>query len=310
MERIILFRFHKDPVICKNRLRLLKRFNPDIQIFGLYGGPEKDYKKFQKKLKFYLGDIYCIQGKTASWKWRNGDLAIRLWYKKIGKTLSFDMLHVVEWDLLLFDSLDKIYKDIPKDGVGLTALTLLKKVERDWPWVSKEPHKSEWNALLNFVRDKFNYNQEPYTCKGPALCLPKRFLERYSSIEIPELCNDELRLSLFSQIFGFKLYDTCFYKRWSNESEKEFFNCDGHEINLSIISKELVKYSGRRVFHPFQRILIFNCIDYEINLSNTIEELVKFFTRRVFHLLKNTLPGCEGLIVNPWRINRTKQSQI
>jgi len=50
MKRIILFRFHTNVDICKNRLRLLKKYNPEVKIFGLFGGQERDLEKFQKIL--------------------------------------------------------------------------------------------------------------------------------------------------------------------------------------------------------------------------------------------------------------------
>lgn len=289
MKRIILFRFHRDPGICRNRLRLLKKLNPDIQIFGLYGGPEKDYRKIQNRLKHYLEDIYYIQGKPDFWKWAHSDLAVRLWYKEIGKTLSFDMLHVIEWDLLLFDPLDKIYKDIPRDSVGLTSLILLKDVDKNWPWLSKESQKSEWNTLLNFAKDKFNYSHKPYVCQCPGACLPKKFLERYSSIEIPELCHDELRLPLFSQSFGFELRDTRFCKRWHDKREERYFNCLGIGINLSSITEELARPSGRRAFHPFQKVVVFNWFDHVINFSITAKGLANSFRRNTSRKIKRAL---------------------
>src|SRR5450759_351978 len=81
------------------------------------------------------------------------------------------------------------------------------------------------------------------------LCLPKSFLEKYSAIEIPELGNDELRLPLFSQILGFKLYDTGLKKEWFDKKEEEFFNCYKFYISSSSITKELARPSGRRAFH-------------------------------------------------------------
>jgi len=113
MDRVVLFRYHKKPLICRSRLRLIRKFNPRIKIFGLYGGKESQFPKYQKYLGSFFEHNYCIKGKSNNWKWKNSDLAIKLWYKSIGKKIEFDMLHVIEWDLLLFDSLDKIYKKIP-----------------------------------------------------------------------------------------------------------------------------------------------------------------------------------------------------
>lgn len=254
MKRIILFRFHKNLRVCKNRLELLKKFNPNISIYGLYGGKISDYKQFKTKLSPYLKNICCIKNRSKDWKWKNSDLAINLWYKKIGNSVPFDMLHIIEWDLLLLDALDKIYKKIPKNGIGLTALTLLQNVENKWSWTSNDPEKSEWSNLLNFAKKKFDYRQKPFASLGPGACLPKSFIEKYRSLEFPEICHDELRLPLFGQILKYKLYDTEFCKNWFDAKDEKIFNCMGKNIGSAAIKKEFDKPTGRRVFHPYRKI--------------------------------------------------------
>ncbi len=256
MKRIILFRFHTDVDICKDRLRLLKKYNPEVMIFGLFGGPEKDLTRFQEILKPYLESIYCIRGKSSDWKRTHGDLAMKLWYENVGKALVFDTLYFIEWDLLLFESLEKAYGHIPENGVGLTSLTLLENIEKKWFWFSSESLRHQWQCLLGFVKDKYGYDQTPLACEFSGACIPRGFLEEYSKAVIPEFCHDELRLPLFSQVFKYKCYDTNFSRKWFDELEKTYFNCDNKEISLSTISKELVKPCGRRAFHPVRRIFL------------------------------------------------------
>ncbi len=255
MKRVILFRFHMNPYVCRNRLELLNKFNPGVPIFGIFGGSIPSYKTKFKNLNPYLEDVFLVKEKHYYWKWLNGDLVLRKWYKKVGKKIDFDMLNIVEWDLLLFDSLNNIYKKIPKDGVGATGLVPLKNVEKKWIWTSRERYRRKWDKLLDFVKKEYNYNKEPYASLGPGTCLPREFLEKYSSAEVPELCHDEIRVPLFAQILGFSLYDTGFYKKWCDDNEKKFFNCYGKEINITIIKKELAKKSGRRVFHPYYKVI-------------------------------------------------------
>jgi len=245
MKRIVLFRFHKNFTVCENRLRLLRRYNPGIEIFGLYGGAERGFQRAQRQLSPHMDGLYCISGKSEQWKWKNSDLAVRLWYTDCGSRITFDILHVIEWDLLLFESLQKLCQNIPGDGVGLTDLTELRYIEKTWaPWTVEEPHRTEWTRLQDYVRHEFNYNQEPYAGSPCGAVLPRTFLEKYRDISVPELCHDELRLPLFSQILGFRLYDTGFY------GEESFFSWD-KEIPAAAIEVELLKPLGRRVFHPY-----------------------------------------------------------
>jgi hypothetical protein len=253
MQRIIIFRFHKFPLICANRLKLLKKLNPNVLIFGIYGGELGNLPKFERYLNKYLENIFIIKNKSSSWKWENIDLTLRDWYKQIGKNISFDMAHIIEWDLILCKSLDDIYSGIAKNELGLTALIDLKLVENKWSWTSKEPYKSEWLKLIEFVKRKYNYSDKPNGSLGPGPCLPKKFIEKYANAEVPELCNDELRVPLFAQVFKFKCIDTDFYRKWFDDEEKKYFNCVGRDIDIQTIRKER-ENNGRQVFHPFRRI--------------------------------------------------------
>lgn len=232
----------------------LRQLNPGIKIFGLYGGEEAEFPKFQKYLQPFLEHNYCIRNQKDRWKWKNSDLAVRLWFRDFGKKIDFDILHIVEWDLLFFRALEKIYPRVSRNALNLTALTPLKLVEQKWYWTSREPAKSEWEKLTKLAETKFKYSKQPYASLGPGATLPRKFLEKFSSIPVPDLGNDELRLPLFGQIFGFKLIDTGF-RRWFSKEDSRFFNCNGDEIPLKVIIKELKEGGGRKAFHPYRKRL-------------------------------------------------------
>src|SRR5437773_9964385 len=122
MKRLVLFRFHQNRVVCQNRLDLIKRYNPAVEIHGLYGGDESIYPSVRRAIGNEFSSLFCLRGKTAHWKWLNGDLALREWYQAVGRRLAFDVLHLVEWDLVLLDSLDNIYGLVPADAAGITGL--------------------------------------------------------------------------------------------------------------------------------------------------------------------------------------------
>jgi hypothetical protein len=238
-------------------LQLLRKFNPQIKIYGLFGGKEDRLPVFERILNPLLQNIFSLAQKGPEWNWKSSDLAVRLWFKDYGQKIDFEVLHQIEWDLLLFKSIEEIYLEIPPDGNGLTGLIPLEEVEERWDWTSEEPYKSEWLSLLSLARKKFGYNQEPFACLGPGFCLTRKFIEKYAEIEVPELCHDELRLPLFSQILGIPLYDTGFYPKWFDQVEQRFFNCLNKEISDLIIRNELKNPEGKRVFHPYRRLLKF-----------------------------------------------------
>ncbi len=260
MKRIILFRFHKFPKVCLNHINILHKYNPNIEIFGIYGGKPENYENFKKILENKIKNIFDYSHQTKKWKWENGDLAVRDWYQQFGKNIPFDMLHLIEWDMLFFSSLDKIYSHIPKDSIGLTGLIPLKLVEKKWDWTSEEPYKSRWLKLLQTARTQFNYNQEPYGCIFGGACFSRYFLEKYSKIEIIKLCHDELRTPLFAQILKVQLVDTKLANVWFDAPDEKYFNANNKDVDIKLIEQELQKSKGRRVFHPYRKIYNFPLI--------------------------------------------------
>ena len=255
MKRIALFRYHNQANICINRIELFKHYNPYTPVYGLFGGPEENFDTYQRLLDTYLKGNYCLKEKPDEWKWKNGDLAIRKWYMDYGKDLDFDMLHILEWDLLMFESLDELYAHIPQNSLGVSGLTRLNKISNKWFW-TRDPHqKSEWETLHQQVQQKYGPIKNLYASVAPGLCMPKSFLEQYAQAKVPELSHDELRITLFAQAMGFKLYDTRFFKRWFSKKEWKYFNCNNFNITWSTISHELSKKKGRRVFHPHRELV-------------------------------------------------------
>lgn len=248
MERIALFRFHKRPDVCLDRVRMLHRLNPGLRIFGLC--EERVYRRAREMLGGELEDIHYTTGRTSHWKWMHGDLEVRQWFIDRGSRIDFDVLHVIEWDMLFFESLAKAYGMVPKGGMGLTGLVPLKSVESRWSWTSERPYRQRWLKLLSYARERYGYSGEPYACLGGSPCLPRRFLDEYSSIRVPELAHDELNYPLFAQIFGIRLYDDGFFT-WFDRDRYRFFNAKGIEVSERDIAVELGRRDGRRVFHPY-----------------------------------------------------------
>src|SRR5262249_13187704 len=158
MKRIILFAFHKNFEVCMNRIQLIRALNPGVEIFGFFGGQESEIKPAQDYFRGVLKDVFVMKGKPALWKWGNQDLVIRAWHDEVGKSADFDMLHFLEWDLVLFASLDDIFGHLKPDSVGLTALTPIASIEQDWMWTGLEPYRTDYIDLMCYVKDQFGYS--------------------------------------------------------------------------------------------------------------------------------------------------------
>ncbi len=250
MTSVICFRCHDHPAICADRVELLSRYNPGMPIVGLFGGaPESAHA-----IREALGDTICHwyeTGKPPEWNWQHADLAVRSWYKDHGHKIDFDRLYLIEWDLILLDSLQRLYSHVPPGAIAVTALCPLIEVAHDWSWTIFEPYMSQWAALLAAVREEYGYDDEPFASLGPGTCYSRIFLDQYCKANVPELSADELRVPLFAQCFDIPVFDTNFLRSWGDPEELRFFNCRRMEISTDAILASIARPDGKRVFHPY-----------------------------------------------------------
>jgi hypothetical protein len=239
-----------------DRLQFISNLNPEVDIYGLYGGDEAEFETYSEALNKYFVHNYCIRDKSTEWKWKHSDLAYAQWYRDVGHEYLFDAIVVLEWDLILFTSIEEAYARIRPDQIGLTGLVRLWRIRRKWWWTTQSENLQNWKALLKVAKRDFGYSSMPFGCLAAGASLPRTFLEKYSKLSVPELCHDELRLPLFAQILGFSLTDTRLYRRWFSKSEDVYFTCEKRSIDPELIKIELSKPNGRRVFHPYGSKLI------------------------------------------------------
>jgi len=247
LKRLILLRFHKAPLVCRSKVSLLRTLNPGVRVYGVCGGDQVLLRLAGKQL-VGLDGLYA--SRTSARYWMDLDFVVAAWYRDVGSKIPFDVLHLVEWDLLLLEPLETLYASVPEGAVGLTALTPVSELESEWTWLRREESRREWETLLARARTEWGYDGIPYGCVGPGPCFPRSFIEAYADIDPPLLSHDELRLPLFAQILGFPLADTRLRGPWRGEREDPFFHFRGQEIELSAIQAELAKPDGWRAFHP------------------------------------------------------------
>ncbi len=230
----------------------MRRLNPDLRLYGLYGGDADSLREAAALKPAGLDDVYLVLAdQPARNKWKDTDLAVAEWFRTIGRSILFDRVHVIQWDLLIFDSLDRVYPPLADDTVALTGLTPLAAVAHFWDWTVQEPLATTSSALIEAMRRRFNYRGDPFVCIGPGYSLSRDFLARYSDVDHDHaLGHDELRLPLFAEMLGFKLIDTGFYPRWRDPEVECVFNADPKEIDPERVAAELRRVGGRRVFHP------------------------------------------------------------
>jgi hypothetical protein len=252
LNRVVLLRFHKEPFVCRSRVSLLRALNPGVPVYGVCGGDQPVMRIAGKQL-VGLDGLHATD--LSARYWMHLDLVVREWYRDVGRQLQFDVLHLVEWDLLLAEPLETLFASVPEGAVGLTALTPVSELENEWTWLRREELRRNWESLLACARSEWGYDGVPYGSVGPGTVFSRAFLDAYAEIDPPVLAHDELRLPLFAQILGFPVVDTGLRGPWHGEREHPFFNFRGQDIDLAVIRRELAKPDGARAFHPVREKL-------------------------------------------------------
>jgi hypothetical protein len=256
MNLAILFWFYKEPEVCENRLQLLKKHNPDLKIFGLYGGVTDQAEEYKNKLGKYLDDFYTFTTTAdEDWKWIHGDLMILDWYDKRGRNLAWDSIAVVQWDMLIFDSLAKQFSGIKEGEVFLSGTRYIdEELENKWDWVKRGSKDGEnYLAFLDYVKEKYAYSGKPLASLFIFEILPKVFFEKYLAVENKEIGMLEYKVPIYSQIFGTPFYEKELGTKWYGV-EASPLNAIPEEISDAYIKDQLSQKVGWRIFHPYFKI--------------------------------------------------------
>lgn len=255
-KKAILFWFYKEVEVCKNRLDLLKKHNPDIQIFGLFGGNIDEFESYQEILGHYFDDLYCFT-KTSDpdWKWIHGDLVILDWYEHRGKSLNWDHIAIVQWDALLFDNINFLFKDIRPEEIVLSGHRILdSKLEQVWDWTRSDKEKRKnYLEFLEYVKEKYGYAGPTYCCLFIFQILNKTFFEKYLEVENKELGMLEYKVPIYAKIFNIPIHEYELGVRW-HDNTNVAMNAIPKEIPATYIKEELTKPTGYRIFHPYFKI--------------------------------------------------------
>lgn len=259
MKRIALFRFHLSNNFddIRNRVLFFKKLNPNVDVYGLYGGEKNTFLTVQKELSRIFVNLFFLKEENSELKWRLSDLTYQMWYNSIGSNLDFDVLHPIEWDLIFMESLDIMFAEVQYNTIGCTGLIPLHIIENHWYWTSEFTMRNEWLELLYLAETKYNYDDYPFATQGPGIVLPKDFLHKLNDIQIPPISVDELRIPLYAQMLKFDLVDNGLFV-WNCNENSRFFNCNKIPVSFQLIELEMKRKNGFRAIHPFLDTFVYS----------------------------------------------------
>lgn len=260
MKLSILFWCYKELTVCENRLRILRRFNPDTYIYCLYGGDPAFAQSFEDRLGAFIDDFYAfLEVRSTHWKWYHGDRMIAQWFSDRGHALEWDSLIVAQWDMLILDRVEKQFRSIEPGQMLFSGLRPVSEVDPWWWYVRQgSPERKEYERFLEFVWRKFDYKQDPLCGQFLIVCFPRQFLARYVDIPEPELGFLEYKIPIYAQIFGIPFcvrhqHDPWWADHYKSKSIPAVFrglNAQKQDVPLWVIEAHRAFPWGRRIFHP------------------------------------------------------------
>lgn len=253
MKLAVVFWFYKEVEVCRNRLQWLKKTNPDLAIFGLFGGDQQQAVLFQQELGEYLDDFYVAPMTDANWKWLHGDLVLLDWYEQRGQSLEWDSVVVVQWDLLVFAPITKLLPNLQKDQLFLSGYKVLDpQTEQTWDWTMPgKPERVTFERFMECVRDTYHFTGQPTCCLFIFVVWPRVFFKRYAQFAEKELGMLEYKIPILASLFGLSVYDRDLGVAWGDVAAGYPLNAFPQEIEEQYIKSEIAKPNGWRLFHPY-----------------------------------------------------------
>jgi len=262
-RRIILFRFHDQFDVCRERIRLLRHFNPDVPVYGLYGGLAEHWDDARRSVEDAVVHLHMWSAADPYWKWMHADLAVKEWFRAYGHAIPFDLLYEHEYDMLVCAPLHEVYPPLPANALAFSAVTVTESVAAQWSWTSREDLRPNYLAFLDYLAERYGVDSIDHIIQGPGPLLTRRFLTAFCQLEDCDLAHNEIAYPAFAQVLGFTLVDNLLHPPMKSEESKRWFGCDGGSINWKEIESEL-RCGTRRAFHP---------VKYPVTLEQVLDAL-------------------------------------
>lgn len=272
MQLCILFWFYKDFGLCAERLASLRRLNPGVPIYGLYGGPPAGAEEACAPLRDRLDDLYAFpEARDGHWKWLNGDRVLAAWMRDRGAELAWDTLVLVQWDMLVAAPVRELFGGLRQGEAFFSGFRPMAEVSHWWGWAKgHDPEKAGMlGAFQALLRGEYGYGGPLWCCLFIVVCLPREFLSRYAAAGPPEPGFLEYKMPTLAKLWGAPVRTDLGFEPWwaADPSTREaptsarVLNAVGEEVSLETIQAELGRPGGARVFHPYTGPLPVELID-------------------------------------------------
>ena len=177
-----------------------------------------------------------------------------------GHQLSWDTIVVVQWDMVVYGPIQKVFSMLQRDQVLLSGLRPIDEVEQQWSWTSPDcpDRRAEYLRFLDRVQKHFDFDSRPLCCLFVVVCLSRGFLDQYSRIEQPELGFLEYRVPIYAQVFRVPFCTDHPFEPWWDGIDP--FRRDlplmawQRRVDRRTMLGHLLNPWGARVFHPYREL--------------------------------------------------------
>lgn len=258
MQPDILFWFYKEFDLCRVRLIRLRRLNPDINIYGLYGGPASLSFEAAEKTADLLDDFYVYpHDREAKWKWKHGDQLIAEWHKDRGQYLKWQSIFVCQWDMLVTAPQASLFSSLQPGEILLSGLRPVANMGDWWNWT--RPDNPNFLAFKQLMQKQYGMEeQDLMACLFIVVCFPRIFLDKYVEINHPRVGFLEYKIPSLAKAFGLTFCQQHnFLPWWPGDPEMKNWRAEKkvlapllQEVSKQSIQTALSKEDGPRIFHP------------------------------------------------------------
>jgi hypothetical protein len=257
-KSIILFRFHKDFDVAAERIKILRHFNPDMDIYALFGGPSEETSLASTALRGLISGFWVFpDSEPEEWKWAHSDLVLKSWHRSVGHSLTFDFLYSYEYDILTVAPLNELYPKINQDTIALAACEpFTEDIENRWSWTAKDPNRAKFLKFCQYLSEEYGIERQKKVCLGPGPLLSKKFLDAWSKTKDLDYVHDELAYPAYAEALGFECINSGLHPGFGSPDGTEYFNCHrGSVVSREMIQSQLLLANGRRAFHPVKQMI-------------------------------------------------------
>jgi hypothetical protein len=258
----ILYWFYKEPEVTKNHLELMRTYNPERKIYGLFGGAPNDESHYRDLLQGDLDDFWAYPGtygEDAYTKWIHGDLMILDWYDKRGRSLEWDSIAITQWDMLVLDDVAHVTPGIKKDQVFFSGYRMLDPaIENRWLWTKPgSKHRQDYLNFCASVVSEHDYQLPLRCCLFIYEVLTREFFDGYLTVSDKKLGMLEYKCPTLADVLGLDIYQRDIGVFWGDPGQSVAaspLNAITEPIANTYITSELAKPDGWRVFHPYEEV--------------------------------------------------------